>query len=244
MSCRPTTYVPVQRDRQHAVFSPKIHRRSSIHSPLPCHRARSDRFKLCRHYTRAILATGRAGSGEGNLGYIHSESQARRVRATERRRGNNPDRRRCASLCPQATRRALFLPSVKQTKTAVVAAVVATTSSSRGSSARRKNTGRDFFANPDALVTSGHLCITDPFYFTTARRVSRRRCREQHTNASRWHTAHSPLFTRARDSGARARARSFIAKFAPKTRRERGSRTVRTMSQPAGRSHRWKIRNG
>jgi hypothetical protein len=61
MSCRPTTYVPVRRDRerdpQHAVSPPKIHRRSPIHSPLPCHRARSDRFKLCRHYARAILAT-------------------------------------------------------------------------------------------------------------------------------------------------------------------------------------------
>jgi hypothetical protein len=61
---------------------------------------------------------------------------------------------------------------------------------------------------------SGHLCITDSFYVAVASRVFRWRRRKQHTDASRWHTAHSPLFIRAR-----ARARDFDAKFAPKTRR-------------------------
>lgn len=111
MTCRPATCVPARRDRerdpQHPVSSPKIHRRSPIHSSLPSHLGRSN----VRGYLDGRIIDGglpgRAGLDAGGR-YVHS-GESRTTRTSDGTRSNDLVDGRRVSLCPRATtRRALF----------------------------------------------------------------------------------------------------------------------------------------
>lgn len=101
MTCRPVTCVR-KRDPQHPVSSPKIHRRSPIHSSLPSHR--------CAAVSTRMIVDGFLPGRREAVAFIR--------RVTRDAHKDQRSRRRPSRLFASASdaRRALFFRSVRQEK--------------------------------------------------------------------------------------------------------------------------------
>jgi len=206
MTCRPATCVR-KRDPQHPVSSPKIHRRSPIHSSLPSHR--------CAAVSTRMIVDGFLPGRREAVAFIR--------RVTRDAHKDQRSRRRPSRLFASASdaRRALFFRSVRQEKfrpprpPSRVGVPLAP----------KKHRPRLFStAHPPLRRQRARSSIYRDLYLLETRSLLSMASRIT-LDTSHWHAVHTRLFTRNARRGARARAQMF-SRHSEKKRRSRAFKNV------------------